>query len=152
MSGRCLRRLACAIKGGRSPGSRFAKFADFAALADVDANVLTDNVAKAEKRQQKKPDAYNDYRKVLDRKDIEAVMIAMPDHWHTKIAIEAMHAGNDVYREKPLTLTIDEGKTHRKGGQADGPRLSSRHDAAHRVEPAFPVGDCARDEMAASAR
>ncbi len=84
--------------------------ANFAALADVDANVLTENVAKVEKAQGKKPDAYKDYRKILDRKDIDAVMIATPDHWHTKIAVEAMLAGKDVYCEKPLTLTIDEGK------------------------------------------
>ena len=85
-------------------------FADFAALADIDSNVLGANVEKVEKRQGKKPDAYKDYRKVLDQKDIDAVMIATPDHWHTKIAVEAMLAGKDVYCEKPLTLTIDEGK------------------------------------------
>ncbi len=90
--------------------SKSFKFADFAALADVDANVLGVNVEKVEKAQGKKPDAYKDYREVLDRKDIDAVMIATPDHWHTKIAVEAMYAGKDVYCEKPLTLTIDEGK------------------------------------------
>ncbi len=90
--------------------SKSTKFADFAALADVDADVLGANVEKVRGRQGKAPDSYKDYRKVLDRKDIDAVMIATPDHWHTKIAVEAMLAGKDVYCEKPLTLTIDEGK------------------------------------------
>ena len=90
--------------------SKTFPFADFAAFADVDANVLNANLEQAEKAQGKKPDGYKDYRKILDRKDIDAVMIATPDHWHTKIAVEAMYAGKDVYCEKPLTLTIAEGK------------------------------------------
>jgi predicted dehydrogenase len=94
--------------------------ADFAALADVDSNVLAENVARVEKHQGKKPDAYKDYRQILDRKDIDAVMIATPDHWHTKIAVEAMQAGKDVYCEKPLTLTIAEGKLIEKVVKATG--------------------------------
>lgn len=85
-------------------------FADFAALADVDAGVLGTNVEKVDKSQGRKPDAYEDYRRVLDRKDIDAVMIATPDHWHTKIAVEAMYAGKDVYCEKPMANTIAEAK------------------------------------------
>ena len=90
--------------------SKSLKFADFAALADVDASVLGANVERVKKSQGKTPDSYRDYRKVLDRKDVDAVMIATPDHWHTKVAVEAMYAGKDVYCEKPLTLTIAEGK------------------------------------------
>jgi predicted dehydrogenase len=90
--------------------SKSFNFADFVALADVDAGVLEENRSRVEKAQGRKPDGYNDYRKVLERQDIDAVMIATPDHWHTKIAVEAMLAGKDVYCEKPLTLTIDEGK------------------------------------------
>lgn len=96
-------------QGWEITGKSF-RFADFAALVDIDANVLGVNVEKTEKGQNKKPDAYKDYRRVLERKDIDAVMIATPDHWHTKIAVEAMYAGKDVYCEKPLTLTIAEGK------------------------------------------
>ena len=90
--------------------SKTIPFADFAALADVDAKILAEFVEKTEKKQGKNRMPIKDYRSILDRKDIDAVMIATPDHWHTKIAIEAMYAGKDVYCEKPLTLTIDEGK------------------------------------------
>jgi len=53
---------------------------------------------------------YNDFRDLLNRDDIDGVLIATPDHWHTRIAISACEAGKDIYCQKPLTLTIDEGK------------------------------------------
>ena len=57
-----------------------------------------------------KPEVYHDFRKVLDRKDIDAVVIATPDHWHAIPTIMACQAGKDVYCEKPLTHRIAEGR------------------------------------------
>jgi predicted dehydrogenase len=53
-------------------------------------------------------DAFVDYRRLLDNKDIDVVVIATPDHWHARIAIDAMRAGKHIYVEKPMTRTLDE--------------------------------------------
>jgi hypothetical protein len=63
---------------------------------------------------------YNDYRDVLARDDIDAVVIVTPDHWHTPISIHAAEAGKDVYCEKPVSLTINEGRQLVKAVQRHG--------------------------------
>lgn len=80
---------------------------DIVAVCDVDANHA--QRAKNDPGIGKgKADAYEDYRKVLERKDIDVVSIVTPDHWHVKIAIEALEAGKHVFCQKPLTLTLEE--------------------------------------------
>jgi predicted dehydrogenase len=109
--------IGCIGTGDRwqAVGPQALNFGDCVAVCDVDSEHMAQGKSKVEGIQNKagrerKIEAYEDYRKLLDRKDIDVVTIVTPDHWHSKIAIEAMKAGKDVYCEKPLTLTIDEGK------------------------------------------
>ena len=90
--------------GGLVRGIR--RYGDIVAVCDVDRK----HAERGKEKAGGKADIYLDYRKLLDRDDVEVVSIATTDHWHTKIAIDAMKAGKDIYCEKPLTLTIEEGK------------------------------------------
>jgi len=82
------------------------------AVCDVSTAVREEYQKRAEEKY-KGVAAYNDFRELLTRDDIDAVVIATPDHWHAIISIEAMKAGKDVYCEKPLSLTIREAQVMR---------------------------------------
>ena len=109
-------RLAGVGVGSRGAAnlSEFNGLADVVAVCDLDekyglARVFSDpRIGKKEGDKVTPPDAYDDYRRILDRDDVDVVSIGTPDHWHTKIAIEAMQAGKHVFCEKPLTLTLEE--------------------------------------------
>lgn len=94
----------------RGVGQNAMKYGDVVAVCDVDRKHAESAQNLVKQKQGRDVDLYEDYQQILDRKDVEVVTIVTPDHWHSKIAIEAMKAGKDVYCEKPLTLTIDEGK------------------------------------------
>ncbi len=83
---------------------------DCVVLCDVDDAMLGKASAICEKTRNKKPEQAKDFRRVLDRKDVDFVLIATPDHWHALPTVMACQAGKDVYVEKPLAKTIDEGR------------------------------------------
>jgi predicted dehydrogenase len=101
--------VACLGTGGRCrhlmPWLSKIENVRIVALADVWDEALDDSKKLADKAEVSK-----DFRKVLARKDIQAVMIASPDHWHVPMTIESVEAGKDVYVEKPLTHESSEGK------------------------------------------
>ncbi len=106
-------RLGVGAIGMRYQGSviteRARDYADIVAICDVDRHVREQARASFGST----PRIFEDYNELLARSDVDVVLIGVPDHWHTKMLIDATRAGKDVYCEKPLTLTIDEGKTLR---------------------------------------
>ncbi len=91
---------------------------------------------------------YTDFRRLLDQKDLDAVVIATPDHWHAIQAIAAMNAGKDVYVEKPLSITIHEGRMMVKAAQRTGRivqvglhrRSSKLYENVHQLVQAGKIG------------
>jgi predicted dehydrogenase len=92
----------------------------YIAACDVDKRHLDNALAMMKKDGSESATGYKDYRELLDNKDINAVTIATPDHWHTLVVLEALKKGKDVYCEKPLTLTVAEGQVLVKAAKASG--------------------------------
>jgi predicted dehydrogenase len=101
-------RIAGIGLGGQGSGdlNAAAQYGDVVAVCDVDRN----HAERAKTRHGGKADVYTDYRELLERSDIDVIVNGTPDHWHTAICVDACRAGKDVYTEKPMTLTINEGK------------------------------------------
>jgi len=102
--------VACLGTGGRSrkliPGLASVPNVRIAAVCDIYDKHLAMGMEMADPKAIRED---TDYRKLLDRKDIDAVLIAAPDHWHVPMTVDACNAGKDVYVEKPLTHSLAEG-------------------------------------------
>ena len=101
---------------GQNDAGLAAEYGDIVAICDV--NTVKNAIAREQlgnaAKVKENVATYQDYRKLLDRNDIDVIVQATTDHWHTKINIDALRSGRDVYGEKPFALTIEEGKLLRK--------------------------------------
>ena len=114
--------ITLALIGGRNQGWGVARRAIEAGAriktyCDIDEAITRDVIPKLEKAQNKAPGAVTDFRRVLEDKDIDGVIISTPDHWHTHMTLLACQAGKDVYIEKPLSQTIREGHLIREAAR-----------------------------------
>ena len=123
-------RIAIGVIGVGGRGSSDAS--SFAAVGEKDNScqivAVADTYQKRVNRAKEahKCDGYLDYREIINRKDIDAVVVATPDHWHARIALEAMDQGKDVYLEKPMCHTIEEAQQLVANRAGNGPRAPGR--------------------------
>jgi predicted dehydrogenase len=100
--------IGCGGQGSGDTGNA-RRFGDVVAVCDVDQKHVA-NAVKRFSKDGKVPTGYSDFRKLLARDDVHCIINGTPDHWHSLVNIAAAKAKKDIYSEKPLTLTIDEGK------------------------------------------
>ncbi|HRZ56743.1 MAG TPA: Gfo/Idh/MocA family oxidoreductase, partial [Candidatus Paceibacterota bacterium] len=129
-------RVALIGSGGMGRGDLATFFlspeVDCPVVCDVDDKQLAEAVKLVKEKRNATPETVKDFRRVLERKDVDAVVVATPDHWHALPTVMACQAGKDVYVEKPLALTIAEGRAmieaarrHNRVCQMGAQRLSS---------------------------
>jgi predicted dehydrogenase len=108
-------KIILGLIGGRNQGRGVAlrsirEGAEIKTFCDIDDEILRKVGAQLGKAQNKNPETVKDFHRVLDDKDVDGVIVAPPDHWHTHMGLLACQAGKDIYLEKPLTQTIHEGQ------------------------------------------
>ena len=108
--------LRVSVMGVNSRGNALAKNCAFQEncevihICDVDSQATEKCIAGVEKVQDKKPAGFVDFRKSLESKDVDILVVAAPDHWHAPAALIAMQAGKHVYLEKPCSQSPREGE------------------------------------------
>src|SRR5436305_10223456 len=107
-------RVACIGIGGRGRDhiGGYSKLdnVEVAAICDIDDSHIANGLSQLEKLGKPKPQTFKDVRKLVESKDIDAISISSPNHWHTLMAIWGMQAGKDVYVEKPCSHNMFEAK------------------------------------------
>jgi predicted dehydrogenase len=114
-------------RGHDMPGILKYQQARIIAVCDVDAHrlgegkrLVNDHYTKQTGKRYDGVTGYDDYHELLTNKDLDAVVISTPDHWHALLGVAAVQAGKDVYLQKPASLTISEGRVLSNAVQASG--------------------------------
>ena len=111
-------KIVLAVVGGRNRGRDIAvgcakAGAEIKTICDIDDEIIAKLSAEISGKQKRTPGSTKDFRSVLDDKEVDGVIIGTPDHWHAIQTILACQAGKDIYVEKPLSQTIEEGQLMR---------------------------------------
>ena len=118
----------------RLPAARLVR------VADVDRRAVDKGIAAVVKAERKQPRGVADLRQMLDDPELDAVTIATPDHWHARMAIEAMERGKDVYLEKPVSHNVWEGRKIVEAARKHGKAVAMLTDSVEGVRQMIALG------------